>query len=437
MVSARNQKRRKEAKVKTTIKNAGVRIKKKEELRERLKRENPEEAAKIAMIQALIPLGLNAVKEKLQAEVVKLAGPRYHNRGYELGRHGSNPGSVYMYDQKVGTVVPRVRHKTTGEEVSLMSYAGLQEPTTIENMTLSRMIHGISTGNYQETALKVAETMGMERNSVSRRWICASAKKLQALQERDLSGYDIIAIFIDGKAFSREKEMVVAAGVTLTGDKVILGFVETSSENHRVIRQFFQSLKARGLRVDKDILFIMDGSKGIRKGVDDEFPDTAFIQRCTWHKREDVVSYLSDVDKEHFRPKLQKAYEMNSYAEAKAALKSIRTELSRINLSAVNSLDEGFEETLTLQKLGVFEQLGTSFKTTNVIENVNKLIETKISRVSYWKNSDQRQRWLGTVLWTVEPRLRKVKGYRYLPMLRLAMQRMNPKNQQAEMLMAA
>jgi transposase-like protein len=111
--------------------------------------------------------------------------------------------------------------------------------------------------------------------------------------------------------------------------------------------------------------------------------------------------------------------------------------LSRINLSAVNSLDEGFEETLTLQKLGVFEQLGTSFKTTNVIENVNKLIETKISRVSYWKNSDQRQRWLGTVLLIVEPKLRKVKGYRYLPMLRAAMQRMNQKNQQAEMLLAA
>jgi transposase-like protein len=420
-----------------TVKNVGKRIKQKEALVEKLKQENPELMAKIALIQTLIPMGLKAVEETLQAEVTGLAGPRYHNRENELGRHGSNSGSVFVYDQKVRVPVPRVQHKGTGEEIGLKTYAAFQQPTTIDALSLSRMIHGISTGNYQETALKVAETMGLERNSVSRRWIRASAKKLQALQERDLSGYDIIAIFIDGKAFSREKEMVVAAGVTLTGDKVILGFVETSSENHRVIRQFFQGLKARGLRVDKDILFIMDGSKGIRKGVDDEFPDTAFIQRCTWHKREDVVSYLSETDKAYFRPKLQNAYQKSSYAEAKEALKSIRTELSRINLSAVNSLDEGFEETLTLQKLGVFEQLGTSFKTTNVIENVNKLIETKISRVSYWKNSDQRQRWLGTVLLIVEPKLRKVKGYRYLPMLRAAMQRMNQKNQQAEMLLAA
>jgi transposase-like protein len=423
--------------VKTTVKNPGIRIKKKEALREQMRRENPEEAAKIAMIQELIPLGLKAVQEKLQAEVSKLAGPRYNNRDYDMGRHGSNPGSVYLYDQKVRTAVPRVKHKETGEEAALMSYAALQEPRTIEAATLSRVIRGISTGDYRETALTVAETLGLERNSVSRRWIRSSAKKLQALQERDLSSYDIVAIFIDGKAFSREKEMVVAAGVTIDGDKVILGFVETSSENHRVIRQFFQGLKARGLRVDNDILFIMDGSKGLRKGVDAEFPDTAFVQRCTWHKREDVVSYLRDADKDRFRPKLQNAYELSSYAEAKAELKSIRAELSRINLSAVNSLDEGFEETLTLQKLGIFEQLGTSFKTTNVIENINKLIEMKISRVCYWKNSDQRQRWLGTVLWVVEPKLRKVKGYRYLPMLRSAMQRMNQKNQQAELLKAA
>jgi transposase-like protein len=423
--------------VKTTVKNQGVRIKKKELLREKLRQENPQEAANIAMIQMLIPLGLKAVQERLQAEVLKLAGPRYHNRGYELGRHGSNPGSVYVYDQKVKTGVPRIRNKQTNEEISLMSYAALQEPSVIENATLSRMVHGISTGHYQETAMKVAETMGLERNSVSRRWIRSSAKKLQALQERDLSGYDIIAIFIDGKAFSREKEMVLAVGVTISGEKVILGFEETSSENHRVIRQFFQKLKSRGLRVDKDILFIMDGSKGLRKGVDEEFPDTAFVQRCTWHKREDVLSYLSETDKNYFRPKLQAAYENSSYTQAKEALKSLRTELSRINLSAVNSLDEGFEDTLTLQKLGLFEQLGISFKTTNVIENVNKLVETKTSRVCHWKNSDQRQRWLGTVLFIVEPNLRKVKGYRYLPMLRLAMQRMNLKNQQAELLIAA
>jgi putative transposase len=420
-----------------TIKNKGIRIKKREALINKVKQEDPKLAAKIAAIQALIPIGAEAVVEQLQAEVTRLAGPRYNNRDYEMGRHGSNPGSAYVYDQKVGVPVPRVKHKKTGKEMGLASYAMFQEPTTMDEVSLNRIVHGISTGNYQETVLKIPKTMGLKRNSVSEKWIRSSAKKLQALQERDLSGYAIVAMFIDGKAFSKEKEMVVAVGVTLSGEKVILGFVETSSENHRVIRQFFQDLKRRGLRMDNEILFIMDGSKGIRKAVDLEFPETSFVQRCQWHKREDILSYLGEGDKAYYRPRLQAAYGKKTYDGAKAALKSIRTELARINISAANSLDEGFEETLTLHKLGLYEQLGTSFKTTNVIENLNKLIETKINRVCYWKNSSQRQRWLATVLLTIEPKLRTVRGYRYLPMLREAMKNKIQEKQGAELQKAA
>ena len=54
-----------------------------------------------------------------------------------------------------------------------------------------------------------------------------------------------------------------------------------------------------------------------------------------------------------------------------AALWKVRSELNRINRSAVASLDEGFDETLTLHRLGLFKELGTSFKTTNCIENRN------------------------------------------------------------------
>ena len=419
------------------IKNAGTRIKRKEAMVEKMRRENPEQMARVALIQKLIPMGLELVERELQNEVKALAGPRYHNRGFEYGRHGSNPGSAYVYDQKVRVNVPRVRHKGTGEEAGLLSYAGFQQRTEIDALSLSRMVHGMSAGNYEEATLRIPETLGIKRDSVSRRWIRASAKKLKQMEERDLSGEDIVVVFIDGKAFSREKEMVAAVGVALSGEKVILGFVETSSENHRVIRQFIQRLKERGLRCDEEILFVMDGSKGIRKAVDEEFPDTGFVQRCTWHKREDVMSYLSKSDQAHYRPLLQAAYEEPSYADAKGQLLKLRRDLADVNVSAARSLDEGFEETLTLQRLGVFKHLGVSLKTSNVIENVNKLIETKTSRVCYWKNSDQRQRWLAAALITIEPKLRKIKGYKSLPMLRVAMRQLNEEKQEKKLLKAA
>jgi integrase len=59
--------------------------------------------------------------------------------------------------------------------------------------------------------------------SSTRRWIRASAKKLAELNEQDFSRLDIVAIFLDGKHFSTDHEIVVALGVTIAGDKIILG----------------------------------------------------------------------------------------------------------------------------------------------------------------------------------------------------------------------
>ena len=71
-----------------------------------------------------------------------------------------------------------------------------------------------------------------------------------------------------------------------------------------------------------------------------------------------------------------------------------------------------------MPRLGVHAVLGRSFKTTNCLESVNALVEERCAKVDHWKNSSQRQRWLATALVDIEPRLRKVVGYRHLPKLR-------------------
>ena len=89
-----------------------------------------------------------------------------------------------------------------------------------------------------------------------------------------------------------------------------------------------------------------------------------------------------------------------------------------------SSLLRGLEQTLTLHRLGMFKKLGTSFKTTNCIENLNRQLDIYTGRVSHWRNSDQRLRWVATALLEIEPSMKKVKGYRYLEELRSAMRRM-------------
>ena len=123
-----------------------------------------------------------------------------------------------------------------------------------------------------------------------------------------------------------------------------------------------------------------------------------------------------------WRQRLQRAYNRLEYDEALAALQSLQHELEDRNQSAAGSLAEGLDETLTVHRLGVYGVLGRSLKTTNGLESINALIEERCAKVDHWQNSSQRQRWLATALLDIEPRLRKVMGYRHLPRLRDALE---------------
>ena len=208
-----------------------------------------------------------------------------------------------------------------------------------------------------------------------------------------------------------------------TGDKRFLGFVETDTENEKVLTPFLRSLVERGLEVSQGLLVIVDGGKGLRAAVRKAFRHRALVQRCQWHKRENVVSYLAKREQPVWRQRLQHAYNRPEYDEALAALQSLQHELEDRNQSAAGSLAEGLDETLTLHRLGVYGLLGRSLKTTNGLESINALIEERCAKVDHWQNSSQRQRWLATALLDIEPRLRKVMGYRHLPKLRDALKR--------------
>jgi transposase-like protein len=240
--------------------------------------------------------------------------------------------------------------------------------------------------------------------------------------ERDLSGHDLVALFLDGKSFG-DDEMVIAIGVTLGGQKVVLGMVQTASENTAVSRAFLKSLVERGLPFDQGLLVVVDGAKGFHRAVREVFGRAAVIQRCRWHKRENVLKYLPESKRPAMRRKLQAAWQQPTYEQAKAALQRVRSELALMNQSAAKSLDDGLEETLTLHRLGLAEELRLSFATTNVIESIQAHVGRLTDHVDHYRNSEQKQRWVGTALLEIEPRLRRVRGMKHLPALRVALQR--------------
>ena len=174
--------------------------------------------------------------------------------------------------------------------------------------------------------------IGLSGSTVSRAFIEASAAKLRELQERDLSREDVVALVLDGKTFA-ESTMVVALGITMTGEKRFLGFVETDTENEKVLTPFLRSLVERGLDVSQGLLLILDGGKGLRAAVRKAFRHRALVQRCQWHTRENVVSYLAKSEQPAWRQRLQRAYNRPEYDEALAALQSLQHELEDRNLA--------------------------------------------------------------------------------------------------------
>ena len=161
------------------------------------------------------------------------------------------------------------------------------------------------------------------------------------------------------------------------------------------------------------------------------FGQWAEVQHCQWHKRENVVSHLPKADQKKWRGKLQRAYQEPTYQEptyqaAKERLTGLHAELEQINRKAARSLREGLEETLTLHRLGLFEELGRSLKTTNCIESLNGQVEDYTGNVKRWHHSPQRHRWMALALLKAESRMRRLTGYKDLPKLKQALKEAIP-----------
>ncbi len=420
-------KRRGKAKVKVSTKRVMARA-----VLEEIKSQGVD--VEVSLIQGLIPLGLKAVEDRLQREVELLAGKKQAH-GKENVRWGSQAGSIFLRDQKVPIMHPRVRNKTTATEVPLAGYQQMQEPYRGDRQTMLRLLQGISTHKYGQSMELVPEVFGISASNLSRRFKRNTIGQLRALKSRSLKGYDFICVIIDGKRYA-EDGLLVALGITIDGTKVILDIDQSHSENSNVALQLFNRLIERGLRFEEGLLFIVDGSKGIISAVMRRFEEYGFIQRCQWHKQQNVVSYLNDNQKEVCKRQLQAAYSQTTYREAKAGLEKLYRELSSVNQSAASSLLEGMEETLTLHRLGLSPELCKSLNTTNCMVSVMAQLGQYTDKVDRWHNSNQILRWTAAGLLEIEPRLHKIRGYRYLNLLRVKMRDEIKKRQEKQAVVA-
>ena len=190
--------------------------------------------AKVALIRSLIPLGLRHIEAWLDEAVPARAGERDARQDPSVGgrRHGSHPGTVGLAGPRGPMRVPRIRH-VTAREIPRRSYEARPGDRAVHDLVVRRGRSGIACRPSAAAAEAMPGAIGLSGSTVSRACMQASATQLRARQERDLSGEDVVALVLDGTTCA-EATMVVALGITMTGDTRCLGVVETDTEHEQV-----------------------------------------------------------------------------------------------------------------------------------------------------------------------------------------------------------
>ena len=190
-----------------------------------------------------------------------------------------------------------------------------------------------------------------------------------------------------------------------------------------MVKELLEDLVARGLNPDRRYLFVIDGAKALRTGIERVFGERAEVQRCQIHKRRNVKEHLPNSAQGDTDRRIRNAYQMTGYAEAKAELGKIFRQLERINPSAARSLEEGLEETLTVHRLGVGALLRQTLASSNPIESCFSTVEKVARNVKRWRAGNHALRWTATGLLEAEKKFRRVKGFRDLEILQ---RKLNP-----------
>jgi putative transposase len=381
------------------------------------------------LLAASTAVGLEVMGELLDMEVVELAGPKgKHDPQRVAMRHGSEQGMVTLGGRRLGVRRPRVR--TTGEaahEVPLESYTAFTQTDLLAEGIVARMLAGLSTRRYPAGLEPVGQAVeqaasGTSKSAVSRRFVAATAERLAELLARRLDDRRWLVVFLDGFGMG-EHLLVGALGVTDDGTKVPLGVAEGTTENKAVCTRLVADLQDRGLDASKGVLFVIDGGKALERAIRGVFGAKALIQRCRQHKERNVVDHLPEAERPLVQRRLRAAWALGDADQAKAELERLARSLDRQRPGAAASLREGLELTLTVTRLGVGGKLLQTLESTNPMESMIQIVRDHAGRVKRWSSGEMALRWAAAGMLAAQGQFRRVKGYRELPQLALALER--------------
>lgn len=360
--------------------------------------------------------GRAAIEAVLELSAQEKAGAKSPGKASgEVRWHGRQEGVVHLAERKLRVSKPRLRHKTQGE-VEVPAYEALKTQGKLAGRMMDILLHGVSTRRYEKVLPAMAESVGISKSAVSRANIEAGTKLLAELAERRFDELDILVVYIDGICLGSH-HILGAIGVDSTGNKHVLGLRQGSSENTTTVSELLNDLVSKGVGPTRKRLFVIDGAKALRGGIDRVYGQDNPVQRCRNHKVRNVCDHLPKDQQANARATLRAAWKLDA-AEGKRQIEQLAQWYEKKHPSAAASLREGLEEMFTINRMGLPPTLLRCLATTNVIDSSHWGVRQRTGRVTHWQDGQMALRWASAAFEATAKGFRRIMGHQQIWMLK-------------------
>jgi len=304
----------------------------------------------------------------LEEEITEFLGRRRYERTPGRGyRNGHRERQVTCSAGELSIPVPRAADTEETFRSSILG-AWQRKSRLVEEVLPLLYLEGLSTRDFRRALAPLWGKSGLSRSSVSRANRVLK-EAFQTWRQRELSGEEIVYLFLDGfylgvRQASREKEgVLIAHGIDTLGKRSVLHLSLGGRESTQAWKTALHDLIERGLKSPQ--LIISDGNPGLLRAVSEVWPEVP-RQRCVVHRIRNVLARVPRKHLEEVKRALQGIFYAESLGEARALAEQFLVSFRRDFPSACQLLGRHLGECLTFYRFP--EAHWKYLRSTNILE---------------------------------------------------------------------
>jgi transposase-like protein len=333
---------------------------------------------------------------ELEADQAIGAGRYERTDGRTTHRNGSRSR---LLSTKAGDVELRIPKLRSGSFFPALLEPRRRIDRALWAVVMEAYVHGVSTRKVDDLVAALGIDAGISKSEVSR--ICGELDAVVAtFRDRSLGHTAFPYVFLDATyvkahdgASVVSKAIVIATGVTASGDREVLGLAVGDSEDGAFWTAFLRSLRARGLTGVR--LVISDAHEGLKGAIAAVILGAAW-QRCRVHFLRNVLARIPKGSAEMVLAAIRTVFAQPDAAAVAEQLDEIVERLAPRFPVAAAMLAEAREDVTAFTgfPVGHWKKIWS----TNPLERVNKEIKRRTDVVGIFPNEAAVTRLAGAVL---------------------------------------